>query len=421
MALLFVSQTFLAACRTCYRHASTETPLGRSGRRRERGEAAAEPTRKLVDVLHLSSAGSSQQQNPISASVVTRKQLPSAWSERVITSVGLLASIGLGILLPVVASSTNTKVDVLLGASGFLVGYLLTMDVATRSRLGELETRLMARLDEVEAQRYGALPMQRLLTVPEIEEPIRDVVEAAANARAKRMQFLANRTVERIRRDRDETLRISHGIFRCESRQEELRLIRTALADTHRSLKAVAGLGLEHWVTPSFYDYFDTYLEYAESLAQTRIFLVTQQEMADPRMIEILDWHAEAGVDTYALDKDALPDERKAPLVLFDDGLLLSHTITRGAEIEVHFTDDGLAVRDASERFDALIRLIRRTRNSCLLWRGTSVAVIGPPVPEPTVLNVPSTTGPAVSEITDSEGRAVIHRGDPDQPTNDRK
>ena len=270
-------------------------------------------------------------------------------AERSITLIGLALSIGLAVLLPILARSESSQVEVLLGLAGFVAGYLLTMDVATRRRLYEIELRLLDRLDEVEHARFGALPLQRLLTVPDIEDAVRDVVSAAADARAKRMQFLANRTIERIKRDRDETLRISQGIFECADRREELRLIRYALEDTEVSLKAVAGLGLDHWRTHEFTEYFDTYLEFAQRVQQTRIFLVTPAEIAEPEMVAILEHHAQSGVRTYALDKTALPSELTRPLVLFDDALLLSHTNSSGgSRVSVHFTDDTLRVRDVS-------------------------------------------------------------------------
>lgn len=291
-------------------------------------------------------------------------------SERTITVVGLFASLGLAILLPLVAGSDSAKLDVILGATGFTLGYVLTMDVALRSQLRGLETRVIERIELAEERRFGALPLQRLLSVPDIEDAVRDVVEAAANARAKRMQFLANRTVERIKSDRDATLQISQGIFKCVDRREELRLLQYALQDTQQSLKAVAGLGLKYWRELRFRDYFDTYLEHAATVTQTRFFLVTTEEMREPEMLKILERHRDAGVTVWALDKTKLERDLTRPLVLFDDQLLLSHTAVQEEQdqVEVHFTDDPLRVRDAVETFDALLRLTRRRRSEVVLW-----------------------------------------------------
>ncbi|HEU4974321.1 MAG TPA: hypothetical protein VFT50_04485 [Baekduia sp.] len=299
-----------------------------------------------------------------------------ATSERVITIVGLIASVGLAIVLPIAAGGDDAKLDVILGTTGFVLGYLLTMDLATRSQLRSIEARLLERLDEVEDRRFGALPLQRLLTVPDIEDAVRDVVSAAADAKAKRMQFLANRTIERIKRDRDATLQISQGIFRCADRREELRLLRYALMDSRASMKAVASLGLKHWNTPSYQEYFETYLEFAPSVQQTRIFLVTPEEMADPAMEAILTEHHAAGVTVFALDKTKLEGELTRPIVLFDDELLLLHTQSQGDDaVDVHFTDEPLRVRDARESFDALLRATRRRRNGVLLWSAKPAAV----------------------------------------------
>lgn len=312
----------------------------------------------------------------------SEEQRRAAMSERTITVVGLLASIAVAVVLPIVAGSADAKLDVVLGAAGFVLGYLLTMDLATRSQLRGLETRLMERLDEVEERRFGALPLQRLLTVPDIEDAVRDVVAAAADAKAKRMQFLANRTIERIKEDRDETLRISQGVFCCADRREELRLLRYALIDSRRSMKAVAALGLEHWRTPQMQEYFETYLEFGTAIQQLRFFLVTPEELADPAMEAILADHAAAGVTVFALDKTRLDPELTRPIVLFDDELLLLHAKAQaGSTIEVNFTDDPLRVRDACETVDALLRLTKRTRNQVVLWSSGPAAAADPPAP----------------------------------------
>lgn len=304
---------------------------------------------------------------------------PIVTSDRLITVVGILSSAGLAILLPVLSKQHDDAVQILLGLTGFIGGYVLTMDLALRSRvkqveeallarLAEVEERSLARLDEVDSRRFGALPLQKLLSVPDIEDSVRDVIEAAANAKSKRMQFLANRTIDRIKRDREETVRIASGIFRCADRREEMRLIRYALSDSHKSLKAVAGLGLGHWCKPEFQEYFDVYLEFAGSLRQQRIFLVTADEAQDPVMLRLLERHAAAGVETVAYDKAALSPHRCRPIVLFDDALLLLHgpAATDGG-LDVQFTDDYSAVREAREDFDSLLHTGRR-RPELVLW-----------------------------------------------------
>lgn len=307
---------------------------------------------------------------------------PLITSDRLITVVGLLGSIGLAVLLPLLAKQHDDAVQILLGMTGFIGGYLLTMDLSFRSRvrqvettvlerLAELEARALERLDEVDDRRFGALPLQKLLSVPDIEDSVRDVIEAAADAKSKRMQFLANRTIDRIKRDREETVRIASGIFRCADRHEEMRLIRYALTDSTKSLKAVAGLGLDHWRTPEFQEYFDVYLEFATSLKQQRVFLVTQEEMKDPVMLRLLERHAEAGVETVAFDKTALSEERRRPIVLFDDALLLLHgPAATKTGLDVHFTDDYLAVREAREDFESLLQFGQR-RPEMILWPPT--------------------------------------------------
>ncbi|MGH2906547.1 MAG: hypothetical protein ACRDKI_07225 [Solirubrobacterales bacterium] len=298
-----------------------------------------------------------------------RKPGPASAAEKWIGGVGLLLSFGLAALVPVVAQSKDSEIDVLLGIAGFLAGFVITMDLTGRARMREIESRVIARLDEVEEARFGALPLQRLLSVPDIEDAIVDLVEAASEARAKRMSFLANRTIERINEDRDETIRISQGIFRCEDRREELRVVRSALEDSKRIVKAVAALGIDAWKTDDFDEYFDVYLDFTESLLQTRMFIVEPEDMDDPAMVDLLEKHAAAGVETLALNKNVLPKTLVKPIVIFDDALLLVHSDRhRDGAIEVHFTDEPQDVRDAVEDFDSLTRRARRNAKGLVLW-----------------------------------------------------
>lgn len=309
-------------------------------------------------------------------------------SERAITVSGLVISILGAFVVPSLVVDADPATDIIIGLVSFGVGYLMTMDLAFRARARETEGQLLRRIDEVDQRRYGALPMQRLLSVPEIEDAVRDMVEAAANARSKRMPFLANRTIERIQRDRNETLRIASGIFRCATRREELRLLRYALDDSVESMDAVAGLGLDHWSTPEFREYFDIYLEHAPRIRQTRIFLVTRAEMRSPEMLEILENHASQGVTLYALDREQVPEPLRRPLVLFDSELLLSHTRRDPSLLgaEVQFTDDPSRVLEAREDMASLLRIARRPGSPAVLYTAepglTRVAVAEAPLPD---------------------------------------
>lgn len=296
-------------------------------------------------------------------------------TERWIGVVGLVLSVGLSIVVPLMAQSSSSQIDVLLGIGGFVIGFLITMDLTTRAHLRAIEDRLMERLAEVEESRYGALPMQRLLSVPDIEDAITDIVIAAAEARSKRMPFLANRTIERIHNDRNETLRISQGIFRCEDRREELRLLRGALEDSQFTVNATSALGIDAWLSDEFTEYFDIYLDFAEALNQTRVFLVEEGDVDNPDMLELLERHAKTGVNTFAVDKARLPSTASRPAVIFDDSLLLVHSsMIVGDRREVHFTDDPNHVRDAIEDFDNLMRRIRR-KGEAVLWSSESGTV----------------------------------------------
>lgn len=303
-----------------------------------------------------------------------KEQEPAA--ERIITISGLILSIALTVALPLLITDPNSEVEqalqieVILAIAGFLMGWVLTMDLALRSRIRELDNSLSKRMREGEDLRLGALPLQRLLSVPAIEVPLREVVAAAADAKAKRMPFLANRVIDRIKRDSDETIKIAQGVFRCENWQEEHRLLSLALADSRATLHAVAALGLDHWRSPEFQEYFEIFLDHAPRLQETRIFLVTPEEMEEEDMLRLLRKHADAGVDTFAINKRLVPQNLRRPVVLFDKALLLLHSPRWPAteRAEVQFTDDPSAVQDAYQVWNSLLRMARREESRALLW-----------------------------------------------------
>lgn len=301
-----------------------------------------------------------------------RESRTSHVSESAATWLGITISVALAIGVPLVVPG-DTATDVLIGLVSFTLGYVLTMDVAVRVRLREVEAHLMRRLDAVDERRFGSLPIQRLLQVPEIEEAVRDIVSAAATARSRRMPFLANRTIERIRRERHLTERVAQGTFLVEDRREELRLVRLALQDSEQSLDAVAGLGLEAWRTYEMQEYFDLYLEHADRLRQRRIFLVERHEIEDEEMIELLDRHADAGVEVYALDRDRLSAALCRPLVLFDEGLLLLHARQSEGGIEVKFTDDPLRTAESRQDMNSLLAVARRGDPEIVLYAPAQV------------------------------------------------
>lgn len=288
-----------------------------------------------------------------------RERRTSHVSESAATWLGITISVALAIGVPLVVPG-DTATDVLIGLVSFTLGYVLTMDVAVRVRLREVEAHLMRRLDAVDERRFGSLPIQRLLQVPEIEEAVRDIVSAAATARSRRMPFLANRTIERIRRERHLTERVAQGTFLVEDRREELRLVRLALQDSEQSLDAVAGLGLEAWRTYEMQEYFDLYLEHADRLRQRRIFLVERHEIEDEEMIELL-------------DRDRLSAALCRPLVLFDEGLLLLHARQSEGGIEVKFTDDPLRTAESRQDMNSLLAVARRGDPETVLYAPAQV------------------------------------------------
>lgn len=304
-------------------------------------------------------------------------------SERTITGLGLLFSLGLA-ALPLVAGSHDSYTEAILGLVGFIAGYVLTMDVAGRVRTRRHEERVLKRLDAIEDARYGALAQLRAL--PELEEAVSDLADAVGEARGREVPFLANRAVEHFKRNLADALRVTQGRFKLPNRLAELRLLREALDDyrTARagaSIKAVAGLGLEHWRSPDFTEYFDACLGYGDALEQTRIFLVTRDEARDPAMIEILEKHVGVGVavSAFALDKERLPDELCRPIMLFGNDLLMLHSRAVDGGFEVLFSDDPLDLEKAHRNFLSLIHRKNTDRSgSLVLWSPAKARKGGP-------------------------------------------
>lgn len=300
-------------------------------------------------------------------------------SEKLILVIGSLVSLAAAFVVPLGLAGRDAEASLTTAAVTFTVGYLITMEAASRARASQMEERLLQRMAEMEARRFGALPLQRLLSVPEIETAVTDIVQIVADARSRPMPFLANRTIERIIAASSETRQVASGVFQCLNRREELRLLRHALEDSKVSLKAVAGLGLDHWRTFEYQEYFDVYLEYADRINQERFFIVTPEELEDPVMLDLLQRHADAGVRVKAVSRSLVPEQLQCPMVVFDDRLLLLHQRrdVSGESVQVSFTDADNRVRECVEDFASLSRWLQRSPEA-VLW--SSVKSSGPAV-----------------------------------------
>lgn len=289
--------------------------------------------------------------------------------EKLILVIGSVISLAAAFVAPLALTGRDAEASLTAAAATFTVGYLITMEAASRARMSQVEGRLLQRIDEMEARRFGALPLQRLLSVPEIETAVTDIVQIVADARSRPMPFLANRTIERIIAASSETRQVASGVFHCVNRREELRLLRHALDDTKVSLKAVAGLGLEQWRKFEYQEYFDVYMEYADRINQERYFIVTAQELDDPIMSCLLQRHADAGVRVKAVSRTLVPEQLQCPMVVFDDRLLLLHQRrdVSGDAVQVSFTDADNRVRECTEDFASLSRWLQRSPEA-VLW-----------------------------------------------------
>lgn len=252
---------------------------------------------------------------------------------------------------------TDDAVSLSLGLITFLVGLLLTAFQA-----------LADRLDEIDRARTELQPFRELHSVPQLVGPIGEIITAVASTQDSRSEFVLNRTTEAVRDFSAEIKRMADGVFVCKSESEELALVKQALAETERTVRAIAARGPEWWLREDRYaqTYFRAYERAAERLDVTRIFILDRGDLE--RMRPVLEQQRRANIKTYALDAAVVPQALVQPLVLFDDRLL--HTVQPGDGDEpgahrVVFSDVKQELDDAERIFNALLDLVE-DEHACL-------------------------------------------------------
>ncbi|MGB7588779.1 MAG: hypothetical protein WBM00_08730 [Solirubrobacterales bacterium] len=257
------------------------------------------------------------------------------------TAVGILLT-GVGLI-----SDSKWQISALVGLVALLTGILITALYAFAQRL-----------DEIDERRIAVQPLQHLYKVSHIERPVVRIVDAVASTDDKRSAFLRKQTTKAVERFSQEVADMADGVFVCSSESEELDLVKGALAETQREVRAVAARGIHWWLKPEADVYFRAYGEAASRITVTRIFLIDQADLDHVR--PILTRHAAAGIRTYALDQDQVPESRRRGLVLFD-GALLHRAAARREGIrdlrDVEFTDVADEIQDAEDDFEFLLGL----------------------------------------------------------------
>jgi hypothetical protein len=221
-------------------------------------------------------------------------------------------------------------------------------------------------LSEVDARRFGSLPIQQLTTLTEIEPSLVSVVGDAARIKRARGPFMMQIASEQVQQAAKGIREIADGGFICTS-EDELRLVRLAVSHTARRVRAVAARGASWWERPEADAYWHAYEEAAGRLDITRVFIVRPDE--DSAVLErVLARHARAGMKTFVVDAARIPKHHNRPLVIFDEGLIHRHPDHDqiGGDFRVEFSDRPEDLLAAEETFRVVFDLASETHDIVL-------------------------------------------------------
>lgn len=243
------------------------------------------------------------------------------------------------------ATSLNVQMAVVVGLLSTLIGLAITAFVG-----------LEGHINQINDARIGALPLHRLLAIPDLEGVITQLVDATAETKAAHGAFLQSLARETLEEACGRVTGISDGSVCCEA-EDELRLVRRALAHTERRVSAVAARGTEWWVRPEADVYWRAYGEAAQRLDIARIFII--RDGAEAEMEHVLLRHYKLAMKTFIVRADHVPPDRIRALVVFDDKLLHRHAPRHEADpgYQVEFTDRPDDIIRAQETFNILLDL----------------------------------------------------------------
>lgn len=265
-----------------------------------------------------------------------------------------LASIILSVIL-IVFTSVAVQVGVIVGFTPLI----LSLGYAAYSAI-----RLQ--IAEVDDHRLGSLPLQQLLNTPEIEAPLVSIVADTAKIKESHGRFMFRLAAERVGETARYTRDIADGSYVCTS-NEELRLVRMALDDTDRRVRAVAARGAAWWELPEADAYWHAYEAAAHRLEITRVFIVRPDE--DNMVLErVLERHTKAGMKTYVVDAGHVPAHHVRPLVIFDERLV--HRQAGGDQavgtFRVEFSDRAEDLLAAEESFRVIFDIANQAQGIAL-------------------------------------------------------
>jgi hypothetical protein len=254
------------------------------------------------------------------------------------TALSLILAVGLSI-----AASVEVQVAVLVGLLSTLIGMAITAFIAIEEHL-----------ERIDCARIGALPLQRLFTIPTLERTVVRAVDAAATTTEERGPFMESLARETLEHALERLEDIADGVAACES-SDELRLVRRALDHCSHQVRAVAARGTDWWRRPEADLYWRAYGSAAARLSIERIFVLRSD--IDEQMQQVLVRHHRLGMKTYVVRAEQLPEERIEPLVIFDQQIVHRHAAQRqsGDRYRIEFSTRPDDILRAEENFLSIL------------------------------------------------------------------
>jgi hypothetical protein len=265
-----------------------------------------------------------------------------------------LASIILSVIL-IVFTTVDVQVGVIVGFTPLILSLGYASYSAIRLQIAEVDDR-----------RFGSLPLQQLTSVPELEHAIVSIVGDTAAIKNNHGGLMFRLATEQADDAAKYIRDIADGTHICTS-DDELRLVRMALEDTKRRVRAVAARGAAWWERPEANAYWHAYEAAAHRLEITRVFIVYPGE--DNVILErVLERHARAGMKTFVIDAGHIPEHHIRPLVLFDESLI--HRQAGGdravGTFRVEFSDRPEDLLAAEESFRVIFDIANETQGVAL-------------------------------------------------------
>lgn len=281
-----------------------------------------------------------------------------------------LLALALTVLLAVVTSA-DVRISIAVGLLGTVLAMLISLSAELHAKIDLVDTKLHAKHDDVERKlhakhdelqksqdavaRVAAAPIERVLKMPHVAQPILDIIASAERAQA-RSQLMSDLMTEAVKQASQRIDAVGSGCFRCE-RDQELRFVKLVLKQTDH-VRAIANRGLDWYATPASRAYFDAYGERAQEkeVQVTRVFVVKREDWSG--MEAVLDEERKRGVEAHRVLDTEVPTVCDRAIVLFDEVLLhLKAPQEEGFDQRaVQFVDSPEAIEEAISSFDTALK-----------------------------------------------------------------